>query len=85
MRRLLPLLFVVLFSSFSGPGPAIKAKYDFFEVDNFGNIYTIKNEELCKFLPVALIKGDRVRPFLKSSLVKNISDSVSKHSREEPK
>jgi hypothetical protein len=29
----------------------IKAKFDFFTVDNIGNIYTIKEDELVKYLP----------------------------------
>jgi hypothetical protein len=31
--------------------PVIKAGYDFFETDHLGNIYTVKKEELCKYLP----------------------------------
>src|SRR5688572_3667151 len=51
MQNLLLLLFLLNFSWLNGPQPVIKGNFDFFEADNFGNIYTVKNEELCKYLP----------------------------------
>ncbi len=50
------LLFVMLSLAFikdEKPGRlVIKTKLDYFAIDNIGNIYTIKEEELVKYLPV---------------------------------
>ena len=46
------ILFCSSFIQNNEPKPfVIKAKFDFFTVDNIGNIYTIKEDELLKYLP----------------------------------
>ena len=49
---LIPLLFVVF--SFRQDKPArlvVKAKFDYFTVDNIGNMYLVNEDELLKYLP----------------------------------
>lgn len=52
--KYLPFILLVLLCSFKQDQPArlvIKTKLDYFTTDNIGNIYTIKEDELIKFLP----------------------------------
>ncbi|MCW3075560.1 MAG: hypothetical protein JWO32_169 [Bacteroidetes bacterium] len=55
MARPVIILFGILFCSFIGkdqPSPiVIKTRLDNFTTDNIGNIYTIKDDELIKYLP----------------------------------
>jgi hypothetical protein len=44
-------LLIFLFFLIPPDRQVIIARFDFFVADNLGNVYTVKNEELCKFLP----------------------------------
>ncbi|MCE3260401.1 MAG: hypothetical protein K0S12_2042 [Bacteroidetes bacterium] len=54
MRNILIIFTFVVFCSFVSDDPfrlVIRAKFDRFTGDNIGNIYTIKDDELIKYLP----------------------------------